>query len=164
MISKRPSSSRGKVDLGWLHSQHSFSFGSYFGPNHMGYHQLRVINENRVKVGSGSDPHRYRDMEIISYMIEGELEHQDSMGNQDVIRVGEVQRMTVGTGIVYSEYNPSNTSANHFLQIWLYPGQKALFPDYEHNFLAIHLGAIGESSVSNRRSGFIAHQSANRDI
>ena len=110
----------------------------------MGYHQLRVINENRVKVGSGSDPHRYRDMEIISYMIEGELEHQDGMGNQDVIRVGEVQRMTVGTGIVYSEYNPSNTSANHFLQIWLYPGQKALFPDYEHNFLAIHLGAIGE--------------------
>ena len=98
-------------------------------------------------------------------MIEGELEHQDSMGNQDVIRVGEVQRMTVGTGIVYSEYNPSNTSANHFLQIWLYPGQKALVPDYEHNFFGDPpWGQLEKSSVSNRRSGFIAHQSANRDI
>ena len=87
-----------------------------------------------MKAGSGFDPHQHRDMEIISYMIESELEHQDSLGNQDVIRVGEVQRMTVGTGIVYSEYNPSNTSANHFLQIWLYPCQKALVPDYEHNF------------------------------
>ena len=83
----------------------------------MGYHQLRLINEDRVKAGSGFDPHRYRDMEIISHMMEGELEHQDSMGNQDVIRVGEVQRMTAGTGIVYGEHNPSNTSANHFLQI-----------------------------------------------
>ena len=117
MISKRPSSSRGKVDLGWLQSQHSFSFGSYFEPNHMGYHQLRLINQDRVKAGSGFDHHRYLDMEIISHMIEGELEHQDSMGNQDVIRVGEVQRMTAGTGIVYSAYNLSNTSANHFLQI-----------------------------------------------
>ena len=96
MISKRPSSSRGKVDLGWLQSQHSFSFESYFDPNHMGYHQLRVINEDRVKAGAGFEPHWHRDMEIISYMIEGELEHQDSMGNQDVIRVGEVQRMTTG--------------------------------------------------------------------
>ena len=134
MISKRPSSFRGKVDLGWLQSQNSFSFGSYFDPNHMGYHQLRVINEDRVKAGSGFEPHRHRDMEIISYMIEGELEHQDSLGNQDVIRVGEVQRMTAGTGVVHSEYNPSNTSDNHFLQIWLYPDQKGLAPDYERKF------------------------------
>ena len=134
MISKRPSSSRGKVDLGWLQSQHSFSIGSYYDPNHIGYPQLRVINEDRVEVGSGFEPHRHRDMEIISYMIEGELEHRDSMGNQDVIRVGEVQRMTAGTGVLHSEYNPSNTSANHFLQIWLYPDQKGLAPDYEQKF------------------------------
>ena len=102
MISKRPSSSRGKVYLVWLQSQHSFSFGSYFDPNHMGYHQLRLINQDRMRSRSGFDPHWYRDMEIISYMIEGELEHQDSLGNQDVIRVGEVQRMTAGTDIVYS--------------------------------------------------------------
>ena len=87
-----------------------------------------------MKAGSGFEPHRHRNMEIISYMIEGELEHQDSMGNQDVIRVGEVQRMTAGTGVVHSEYNPSNTSANHFLQIWLYPDQKGLAPDYEQKF------------------------------
>ena len=100
----------------------------------MGYLQLRVINEDRVKAGSGFEPHWHRDMEIISYMIEGELEHQDSLGNQDVIRVGEVQRMTAGTGVVHSEYNPSNTSDNHFLQIWLYPDQKGLAPDYEQKF------------------------------
>ncbi|MGB0297284.1 MAG: pirin family protein, partial [bacterium] len=93
MISKRPSSSRGKVDLGWLQSQHSFSFGSYFDPNHMGYHQLRVINEDRVKAGSGFEPHRHRDMEIISYVIDGALEHKDNQGNQYRVTAGEVQRM-----------------------------------------------------------------------
>jgi quercetin 2,3-dioxygenase len=130
MVSIRRAEARGRTNWAWLDSRHSFSFGEYYDPSYMGHRTLRVINDDRVAPGAGFGAHPHRDMEILSYVLDGALEHRDSLGNGSVIKPGEIQHLRAGSGVVHSEYNPSPIEPAHFLQIWIVPGERGLQPAY----------------------------------
>jgi redox-sensitive bicupin YhaK (pirin superfamily) len=143
MIQVRKAAERGHFDHGWLDTHHTFSFGDYYDPQQMGFRSLRVINDDRVQPGQGFGMHPHRDMEIVTYVLDGSLEHLDSMGNGSILRAGELQRMTAGTGVRHSEFNPSDTERVHLYQIWLLPQRKGLEPSYEEL-------AVGEEEKQGR--------------
>src|SRR5467141_5398080 len=157
MIEIRKSEERGQADHGWLRSYHSFSFADYHDAEHMGFGHLRVINEDQIQPGTGFGTHSHRDMEIITYVLEGELAHKDSMGNGSVIRPGDVQRMSAGTGVVHSETNPSRSEAVHFLQIWIVPDRPGHRPGYEQKAFpdADRRGKLRLVASSNGRDGSV---------
>lgn len=165
MMSVRRSATRGYADHGWLKSFHSFSFAEYHDPNYIGVGNLRVINEDRIQPGTGFGTHSHRDMEIVSYVLDGELAHTDSMGNGSaggahagVIRVGDVQRMSAGTGVRHSEYNPAPRAVTHFLQIWLLPDRLNLPPSYEqkHFDAAVKRGRLIRVASPDGQDGSLA--------
>jgi redox-sensitive bicupin YhaK (pirin superfamily) len=127
----RRANDRGYLDFGWLKANHTFSFGSFFDPEFMGFRSLRVMNNDRVQATKGFDTHPHKDMEIITFIIEGELTHRDTLGNNSIIKPGEIQIMSAGSGIFHSEFNTSNTSSNYLYQIWIVPNQKSISPRYE---------------------------------
>lgn len=164
MVTIRKSAERGHANHGWLDSYHTFSFANYYDPAYMGFRHLRVINEDRVEAGQGFGTHPHRDMEIITYIIEGALEHKDSMGNREVIRAGEVQVMSAGTGITHSEYNPSSTEPVHLLQIWILPDQAGIKPRYDQKMYSEdekrdRLRLI--ASPEGREDSVVIHQNVN---
>ena len=158
----RKSTERGRANLGWLDTYHSFSFADYYDPQWMGYRSLRVINDDLVMPGQGFGSHPHRDMEIITYMLSGSLEHKDSMGNGRVIRAGEAQYMAAGSGVVHSEFNPKSDEAAHLLQIWIQPDQKAVKPRYaEKSLAAVETGKWSLVTSKSGRDGSMAiHQDA----
>ncbi|MFN3744067.1 MAG: pirin family protein [Hyphomicrobiaceae bacterium] len=162
-LALRKSETRGRANFGWLDSRHSFSFGHYHDPAHMGFGPLRVINEDRVAPGGGFPTHPHSNMEIISYVLEGALEHKDSLGTGSIIRPGDVQRMSAGSGIRHSEFNASRTEPVHFLQIWIIPEREGLAPSYEQKSFGIEekrgrLRLIG--SRDGRDGSVTIHQDA----
>jgi len=160
MMYIRSSEDRGTANFGWLHSRHSFSFGHYYDPRHMGISALRVINDDEVAPGAGFDTHGHRDMEIISYILEGAIEHKDSMGNQFIVPAGEVQRMSAGTGITHSEFNHSSDKPLKFLQIWIQPNQTGIQPSYEQKAIA-QSGKLTPLVTPDGRDGSLSlHQNA----
>ena len=163
MITVRPGSERGHFDHGWLDTYHTFSFASYHDPRHMGFRSLRVINEDRVQPAEGFGTHAHRDMEILTWVLEGALEHKDSMGNGSVIRPGDIQRMSAGTGVTHSEFNPSRKELVHLLQIWLLPSQRGLTPSYEEKRFETESrrGVLRLIAARDGRDGAVAiHQDA----
>jgi redox-sensitive bicupin YhaK (pirin superfamily) len=164
MITIRRAAERGVADFHWLNSQHTFSFGQYFDPAQMGFGVLRVINEDRVIAGEGFATHSHQNMEIISYVISGALEHKDSLGTGSIILPGDVQRMTAGSGISHSEYNPSKTDPVHFLQIWILPAEDSLEPSYEqkHYEITEKLNQLRlVASQDGRDHSVLVHQDVN---
>ena len=157
MITVRKSEERGHFDHGWLNTYHTFSFSDYYDPDFMGFRSLRVINEDRVRAGAGFGTHGHRDMEIISYVLEGSLAHRDSMGNGGVIRPGEVQRMSAGSGVLHSEMNGSNDEQVHFLQIWIMPQERGIKPGYEQKRFddADRSGVLRLVASSEARNGAV---------
>ena len=161
MINVRHAKERGTANFGWLDSRHTFSFGDYYDPKQMGFGPLRVINEDRVKPGQGFGTHGHRDMEIISYVLEGALEHKDSIGTGSVIRPGDVQVMSAGTGIRHSEFNHSKSEPVHFLQIWVVPNREGIAPRYEQKTFSAaekrgRLRLVGSSD--GRDGSVVIHQ------
>jgi hypothetical protein len=163
MILTRLAGERGHAKHGWLDTWHSFSFADYYDPEHMGYRSLRVINEDRVQPGTGFGMHGHRDMEILTYVLSGKLEHKDSMGNGSIIVPGDVQRMSAGRGVLHSESNPSNDEPVHLLQIWIEPDVRAIKPEYEqkHFVEAERRGRLRVIASRDGRDGSVRiHQDA----
>jgi redox-sensitive bicupin YhaK (pirin superfamily) len=176
MIQIRKAADRGHFDHGWLDTYHTFSFGDYYDRDCMGFRSLRVINDDRVQPGRGFGMHGHRDMEIVTYVVEGALEHKDSMGNGSVIKAGELQRMTAGTGVMHSEFNPSETDSVHLYQIWLLPQRKGLPPSYQElvpsddekrdrfRLVASPEGADGSLTIHQDARLYLASLSAGRPV
>jgi redox-sensitive bicupin YhaK (pirin superfamily) len=174
MINLRKSNERGEVNWDWLRAKHSFSFGTYLDPNWMGFRKLRVINEDRIAAKGGFDTHPHRDMEIMTFVMSGQLEHRDTMGNHAVIKPGEIQVMSAGTGIKHSEFNKSCSEEVHMLQIWIEPNQKCLKPNYEQfkytakdselTLLASEAGGEGVATISQDINVSIGKFSGDHEI
>ena len=160
MIEIRPAEERGSADHGWLRSRHSFSFAGYYDPRYMGVSALRVINDDRVIPGAGFGAHSHRDMEIISYVKQGTIEHEDSMGNVERLPAGEFQLMSAGTGVTHSEYNPSRTEALEFLQIWIQPNVPGIEPGYQQKRFEDRPGLQLVASADARDGSLLLHQDA----
>jgi redox-sensitive bicupin YhaK (pirin superfamily) len=160
MIVERPAEERGHTEWGWLDSRHTFSFGDYYDPKHHGFRSLRVINDDVVQPGAGFGTHGHRDMEILSYVLEGALEHKDSTGGGGVIRPGEIQFMRAGTGVTHSEYNHSQTQPVHFLQVWILPDRRGLAPRYDQQPIDMEAAGRGLRLLASRdgREGSIQVQ------
>lgn len=160
MLTIRRSDTRGPTNLGWLKSMHTFSFGGYYDPKHMGVSALRVINDDQVIPGAGFASHSHQDMEIISYVKHGTIEHKDSMGNIEALPAGEFQLMSAGTGVTHSEYNPSKSDALEFLQIWIVPNVYGIEPGYQQKRFAPHQGLQLIASADARDGSLLLHQDA----
>jgi redox-sensitive bicupin YhaK (pirin superfamily) len=157
MITLRKSQDRGKTSIGWLDSRHTFSFGDYRDPAHISFGPLRVINEDVIAGGGGFEPHPHRDMEIVTYLLSGALQHRDSLGNGSLIRPGEIQRMSAGTGIVHAEFNASQETPCHLLQIWILPSKTGLKPSYEQK-------AIDPDAIANKLSRIAAPEPRETEV